>query len=103
MLQLVSNQIERRWRPVAHPSSQLFSRRQRRIQRRCVVRQGGRMRHMLRVLLLVGAVAVLGVSPAAGASSAPIRLGYCGGDDWEPAFAQQGSYVYDAITHYSGG
>jgi len=56
----------------------------------------------LRVLLLVGAVAVLGVSPAAGASSAPIRLGYCGGDDREPAFAQQGSYVYDAITHYSG-
>src|ERR1044072_1393381 len=63
---------------------------------------GGAIRRLGRVLLLVVAVAMVGVSSAAGASGSPTRLGYCGGDDWEPAFAQQGSYIYDAITHYVG-
>src|SRR4051794_41311055 len=44
----------------------------------------------------------LGAGPAAGAASAPQRLGYCGGDDWEPATAVQGANVYVAITHYLG-
>lgn len=60
------------------------------------------IRRSVRVLLFVAAIAMVGVSPAAGASSSPTRLGFCGGDDWEPAFAQQGSYIYDAITHYVG-
>ena len=32
----------------------------------------------------------------------PVRLGFCGGDDWEPELAHQGSYVYVVITHYAG-
>lgn len=34
--------------------------------------------------------------------SGPMRLGYCGGDDWEPAMARDGVYVYVAITHFVG-
>jgi hypothetical protein len=34
--------------------------------------------------------------------SGPIRLGYCGGDDWEPELARDGAYVFVAITHYVG-
>jgi hypothetical protein len=31
------------------------------------------------------------------------RLGYCGGDDWEPTVATApGGYVYELITHYAG-
>jgi len=34
--------------------------------------------------------------------SGPTRIGYCGGDDWEPELARDGSYVYVAITHFVG-
>ncbi|HEX9065378.1 MAG TPA: sialidase family protein [Streptosporangiaceae bacterium] len=30
------------------------------------------------------------------------RLGYCGGDDWEPAMAADATHVYVLITHYAG-
>src|SRR5438874_4318188 len=31
------------------------------------------------------------------------RMGYCGGDDWEPYVATApGGYVYELITHYAG-
>ena len=43
-----------------------------------------------------------GAAPATLSGSAPVRLGYCGGDDWEPAFAAHAGYVYVAITHYPG-
>jgi len=59
-------------------------------------------RRVVRALVVVAAAMVLVVVPAAGASTAPQRLGYCGGDDWEPATAVQGSHVYVAITHYLG-
>ncbi len=59
-------------------------------------------RPVVRALVVAAAATVLVVVPAAGASSAPQRLGYCGGDDWEPATAVQGRNVYVAITHYLG-
>jgi hypothetical protein len=42
------------------------------------------------------------IAPAAPPPAGPIRLGYCGGDDWEPEFARDGAYVFVAITHYVG-
>src|SRR5437763_74311 len=61
------------------------------------------MSRAVRALTLVVALVVFGVLPAAGATAPqPLRLGYCGGDDWEPAMAVQGSYVVVAITHYVG-
>jgi hypothetical protein len=43
---------------------------------------------------------VVGASPA---SSGPIELGYCGGDDWEPSMAAAGGgRLYVLITHYRG-
>jgi len=45
---------------------------------------------------------VLADRPAPTAPSGPIRLGFCGGDDWEPEMAHQGSRVYVVITHYPG-
>ena len=62
------------------------------------------MRRIALALVTTIALLVLGASTAtaAPAPSSPIRLGYCGGDDWEPAVAVQGSYVYVAITHYVG-
>ena len=53
------------------------------------------------VLLCLAAVQSAAAAPSS-PPTGPIRLGYCGGDDWEPAFAVQGSYVYDVITHYVG-
>src|SRR4051812_48064464 len=60
-------------------------------------------RRVVRALVVVAAAMVLVAVPAAGAASAPQRLGYCGGDDWEPATALPGAHVYVAITHYLGG
>ena len=59
-------------------------------------------RRLVRALVAAVAMVVFVAVPAAGASSAPQRLGYCGGDDWEPATAVQGANVYVAITHYVG-
>jgi hypothetical protein len=56
-----------------------------------------------RLFAVMIALLVLGALPAAAApASQPLRLGYCGGDDWEPETAIQGSYVVVAITHYVG-
>jgi hypothetical protein len=58
-----------------------------------------------RLTLVVAFVVVwaqLATAASASAPPAPIRLGYCGGDDWEPAVVAQGKYVYVAITHYEG-
>jgi hypothetical protein len=50
------------------------------------------------ILALVGLTAV-----PAGAVTTVQRLGYCGGDDWEPDLsAVSGGFVYVVITHYAG-
>ena len=42
-------------------------------------------------------------APAAGqAAVSVLRLGYCGGDDWEPAMASDSTHVYVLITHFAG-
>src|SRR5215467_6609368 len=48
-------------------------------------------------------LAAQGLTTAA-ASTAPTvqRLGYCGGDDWEPTMASDASHVYVLITHFAG-
>lgn len=59
-------------------------------------------------LLIVGTLAAGLLLPASGAAApsssgaGPLRIGFCGGDDWEPAFAAAGSYVYVAWTHFAG-
>jgi hypothetical protein len=40
---------------------------------------------------------ILGAAP-----TGPVHLGYCGGDDWEPAVARDGLFVYDVLKHYPG-
>lgn len=60
-----------------------------------------RARLALVVAFVVGSVFMPG-SASGAAPSSPLRLGYCGGDDWEPAIAVQGRIVYVAITHYVG-
>src|SRR5712691_11483040 len=63
------------------------------------------MRVVVRTLVAVSmAIALVGPLASPGeAASAMQRLGYCGGDDWEPAVAAApGGYVYVLITHYSG-
>jgi len=57
------------------------------------------------VLSIALSAALLVLAPAAGAqaSFAVQRLGYCGGDDWEPTVAADASgHVYVLITHYAG-
>src|SRR5947208_239683 len=41
-------------------------------------------------------------APPAPPPSSPVRIGFCGGDDWEPEVAHRGSTVYAVITHYAG-
>src|SRR6185437_10304423 len=53
------------------------------------------------VLVGIAAVAVL-TAPLARAAATVQRLGYCGGDDWEPAMAADASHVYVLITHFAG-
>jgi hypothetical protein len=57
---------------------------------------------MLVVVLAVAELVGPASAAAAPAGSAPIRIGFCGGDDWEPAFAASGSFVYVAWTHFVG-
>ena len=46
---------------------------------------------------------IMVMAPAASAATpAPLRLGYCGGDDWEPTMASDSRHVYVLITHYAG-
>jgi hypothetical protein len=63
------------------------------------------MSRQIRAVLTLGVVGALLalVAAPAGAAIAVQRLGYCGGDDWEPTVAAApGGYVYVLITHYSG-
>ena len=60
-----------------------------------------RIRVVLAVAFLLGAMLPAGVL-AAQTSPSPLRLGYCGGDDWEPTLAQSGRLIVAAITHYQG-
>jgi hypothetical protein len=64
---------------------------------------------MSRFRILVVAVWLLGALLPASALAAnpsapagPVRLGFCGGDDWEPTLARSGSLIVVAITHYAG-
>jgi len=55
------------------------------------------------VLTMLSALIMVTAPAASAALPAPVRLGYCGGDDWEPAMAADGSgHVYVLITHFSG-
>src|SRR6516225_4993537 len=49
-----------------------------------------------------GLFSALAAPAASAAAPTPQRLGYCGGDDWEPAMAADSGHVYVLITHYSG-
>jgi hypothetical protein len=58
-----------------------------------------------RLLAVVSAVATAWAIGAPAVSQAAVsvqRLGYCGGDDWEPTMASDASHVYVLITHYAG-
>jgi hypothetical protein len=58
---------------------------------------------MASLLIVSGAFALpVLAAPPNPAPAGPIRLGYCGGDDWEPEVARDGATVYVAITHYVG-
>src|SRR5579859_4707966 len=63
----------------------------------------GRAAALLAALVLAGAMA-MAAAPAAWATTPTVqRLGYCGGDDWEPAMAADTSgHVYVLITHFTG-
>ncbi len=55
------------------------------------------------VTAIAAILAVSSVALAAPTFSAPERLGFPGGDDWEPAIAADGSgHVYVITTHYVG-
>jgi hypothetical protein len=58
------------------------------------------MRRLFSVCTVLVLLCLAGGQTAAATATGPFQLGYCGGDDWEPAVAVQGSYVYDVITHY---
>jgi hypothetical protein len=62
------------------------------------------LRKIARSLALLAALAAVSVfaAPAVGAATTVQRLGYCGGDDWEPTTASDSGHVYVLITHYSG-
>lgn len=65
-----------------------------------------RLRILLAAAGLLGALLpsnAIAASPrVAAAPAAPVRLGFCGGDDWEPTLVRQGSLIVVAITHYPG-
>jgi hypothetical protein len=65
------------------------------------------MRSFVRLVLLTFAVALVAGLPASAARApsftAPVRLGFQHGDDWEPAIAADSSgHVYAAWSHYVG-
>jgi hypothetical protein len=62
----------------------------------------GRAAALLAALVLAGAMAMAAAPAAWAATPTPQRLGYCGGDDWEPTMASDSSHVYVLITHYAG-
>src|SRR5215472_4407303 len=56
----------------------------------------------LTALTMITALTALAAPAASAATPTPQRLGYCGGDDWEPAMASDSGHVYVLITHFSG-
>src|SRR6266851_2409264 len=74
------------------------------------VMQAFRLSHVSRqialklITVLVAVAAAWGLAaPAASQAAVTVqRLGYCGGDDWEPAMASDSGHVYVLITHYAG-
>ena len=56
----------------------------------------------LAALTMLCALTTVAAPAASAAAPAPLRLGYCGGDDWEPAMASDSGHVYVLITHFSG-
>src|SRR5215475_9321350 len=65
------------------------------------------MAAMTRAFVLIPILAIitvmgLAIPTAAQAAVSVQRLGYCGGDDWEPTMASDSSHVYVLITHYAG-
>jgi len=61
-----------------------------------------RVRTMLAAAFLLGAMLPTSAIAASPPPPSPVRLGYCGGDDWEPTLARSGSLIVVAITHYAG-
>src|SRR5712691_6805905 len=62
-------------------------------------------RFILKVLTVLVAVAAAWALAGPAVSQAAVivqRLGYCGGDDWEPTVASDSTHVYILITHYTG-
>src|SRR5215472_1067763 len=59
---------------------------------------------LLAAFAAASALAAFAAPAAARAATAPVqRLGYCGGDDWEPTMASDTSgHVYVLITHFTG-
>src|SRR5215472_14880858 len=71
-------------------------------QRTSVSRVARRSAALLAALATVATVGAL-AAPAANASTPAVqRLGYCGGDDWEPTMASDSSHIYVLITHFTG-
>src|SRR5215471_8120107 len=70
------------------------------------LRRSRRLPTRLATILIAGisAVTAIGiVAPAVSEAAATVqRLGYCGGDDWEPTMASDSSHVYVLITHFAG-
>ena len=56
----------------------------------------------LTALTMLTTFAVLAAPAASAATPTPLRLGYCGGDDWEPTMVSDSSHVYVLITHFTG-
>src|SRR5215469_14056957 len=59
----------------------------------------------LRLVTIIAAVATAWAIAAPAVSQAAVsvlRLGYCGGDDWEPTMASDSTHVYVLITHFTG-
>jgi hypothetical protein len=56
---------------------------------------------LIPMLAVVTAWGLIAPAPSEAAVSVQ-RLGYCGGDDWEPTMASDSSHVYVLITHFAG-
>src|SRR5215469_794037 len=77
------------------------------ISRRTPIAPMWRRRSRRLAMLVVPALAVataLGLAAPAASQAAVsvLRLGYCGGDDWEPTLASDYSHIYVLITHFTG-
>jgi hypothetical protein len=64
-------------------------------------RRFGRIRGAV-VVTFFASLLVAAASIATASSLPASNFGYCGGDDWEPEIAVNGSYVYGSLAHYPG-